>query len=171
MEKNKKYVLILLLALAVKSYGQKQPEAAFAKKVEKAALAFKLKDPIVSDPVSVDARLVWNESKNQLAVVVKAKLFPGWHIYAYVPSTQPYIQYKMVLDLPKGVTPLSEWNKPNSYPHEDNIFVYKGQIIFTRYFSVKDLGSGAKITAGLYYQTCDIRQCLPPNTKVKELKI
>lgn len=168
---NKKYVLILFLILAVKSFGQKQPDAVFTKKVEKAALALKVKDPIVSDPVSVDTQIIWNSNKTQAAVVVKAKILAGWHIYAYVPKTQPYIQYKMVLDLPKGVTALAEWTKPNSFPYEDNIFVYKGQIVFTRYFSVKDLGAGAKITAGLSYQTCDIRQCLPPNTKVKELKL
>nr|WP_315242271.1 protein-disulfide reductase DsbD domain-containing protein [uncultured Flavobacterium sp.] len=171
MEIIKKYSFILFLALAVKTFAQKQPDAVFIKKVEKAAVGLKVKDPAVSDPVSVDAQVVWNSSKTQAAVIVKAKILPGWHIYAYVPKSQPYIQYKMMLDLPKGLTPLVEWTKPNSFPYEDNIFVYRGQIVFTRYFSAKDLTSGAKITAGLSYQTCDIRQCLPPNTKVKELKL
>ncbi|RKR05099.1 disulfide bond corrector protein DsbC [Flavobacterium sp. 90] len=167
----KRYAFILFMILGVKSYAQKQPDTGFTKKVEKAASALKVKSPVISDPVSLNAQVVWNDNKSQVAVVIKVKVLPGWHIYAYVPKNQPYIQSKMVLELPKGVTPLSEWTKPNSYPYEDNIFVYEGQMLFTRYFSVKDLGTGAKISAGLFYQTCDIRQCLPPNTKVKELKL
>lgn len=171
MKTFQKYGFILFLTLALKSYGQKPVDPVFTKKVEKAALTLKVKEPVVSDPVSVDAQLVWNSNKSQVAVVIKSKILAGWHIYAYVPKNQPYVQYKMILDLPAGVTPLAEWIKPNSYPYDDNIFVYKGQIIFTRYFSVKKIDAGAKITAGLFYQTCDIRQCLPPNTKVKELKL
>ncbi|MBK0368696.1 protein-disulfide reductase DsbD domain-containing protein [Flavobacterium agrisoli] len=167
----KKCGLILFLNLALNSFGQNQPDAALTKKVEKAILSLKVKDPSVSDPVSVDSQLIWNSSKTQFAVVVKSKVLAGWHIYAYVPKTQPYLQYKLVLETPKGVTPLTDWTKPNSYPYADNIFVYKGQQVFTRYFSVKDLASGSKITTGLFYQTCDIRQCLPPKTKAKELKL
>ncbi|HEU0125093.1 protein-disulfide reductase DsbD domain-containing protein [Flavobacterium sp.] len=166
----KKLALVVFLVFAVNSYGQK-PDQAFIKKVEKTAGVFKIKDPVVSDPVSVDAQLIWNKSKTQLAVIVKAKVFEGWRIYAYVPPTQPYIQYQMVLELPKGVTALEDWLKPKPYPYEDNIFIYKGELTFIRYFSVKDLEANAKIKAGLFYQTCDIKQCLPPNTKSKELKL
>jgi DsbC/DsbD-like thiol-disulfide interchange protein len=171
MKTIKKIAFIFFVALMVKSYGQKQSDPVFTKKVEKAASGFKITGPNVADPVSVDAQLVWNSNKTQVAVIVKAKVLPGWHIYAYVPKTQPYIQYKMILEVPKGITALTEWTKPNSYPYENNIFVYEGELVFARYFSVKDLGAGAKIKAGLFYQTCDLRQCLPPNTKAKELKL
>lgn len=166
-----KYIWVLFIILTVKTFAQKSLDLAFVKKVEKASLAFKVKAPETSDPVSVDAKVVWNSSKTQVAVVVKAKILAGWHIYAYVPNTQPYIQYDMVLNLPKSATPLGDWTKPNSYLYEDNIFVYKGELVFIRYFSVKDLEKNAVITAGLFYQTCDIKQCLQPNTKSKELKL
>lgn len=171
MKVFQKYIWVLFIILTVKSFAQQPLDPAFIKKVEKASIAFKIKAPETSDPVSVDAKLLWNSNKTQVAVVVKGKILAGWHIYAYVPDTQPYIQYEMVLDLPKGVTPLGEWTKPNSYPYEDNIFVYKGELIFIRYFSVNDFEKNAVITTGLFYQTCDIKQCLQPNTKTKELKL
>ncbi|MFD2940141.1 hypothetical protein [Flavobacterium notoginsengisoli] len=166
-----KYVWLLFLVLTIKTFGQNSVDPSFVKKVQKAAGAFKIKDPVASDPVAVDAKLVWNSKKTQAAVIVKAKLLEGWHIYAYVPSTQPYIQYKMVLELPESINPLGDWIKPNSYPYEDNIFVYKGEIFFIRYFSVENLKKDAVIKAGLFYQTCDIKQCLQPNTKSRDLKL
>ena len=102
-----KYAFVLFLLIMVKTYGQKPLDKSFVKKVEKTAIAFKVKEPLASDPVSVDAKLVWNGNKTQAAVIVKAKLLDGWHIYAYVPNTQPYIQYKMVLEVPKSVIPVS----------------------------------------------------------------
>ncbi len=167
----KRQILILFLLAGFQVYSQKHISEKFSKTVDKAVKALNVKSPPVSDPVSVNTTLVYNDDKSQLAVIVKAKILQGWHIYAYVPKTEPYIQYKMILDAPKTLTALTEWSKPGSYPYEDNVFVYKGEVVFTRYYSVKGVTPGSKISAGLAYQTCDIRQCLPPNTKVKELKL
>lgn len=171
MKSIRKFAFFLFLLIMAKTYGQKPLDPSFVKKVEKTAATFKVTDPIASDPVSVDAKLVLNSKKTQFALIVKAKLLDGWHIYAYVPSTQPYIQYKMELELPENITPLGDWIKPSSYPYEDNIFVYKEEIFFIRYFSVENLKKDTVVKTGLFYQTCDIKQCLPPNSKTKELNL
>lgn len=167
----KNYTFFLLLIIGIKTYSQERIKPCFIQQVDKAASELKVIDPNNADPVSLTARLIWNDKKNQAAVIIKLKVLEGWHIYSYVPDTQPYVQSTMVLELPKGVSAITEWTKPASYPFEDNIFVYEGDVCFIRYFSVKEVGSNARIKAGLHYQTCDIRQCLPPDEKVEELVV
>ncbi|WP_163410256.1 protein-disulfide reductase DsbD domain-containing protein [Flavobacterium ajazii] len=166
----KKYLFITLLGFAAKTYSQ-NPDTAFLKKVQKAAASLSVEKPQNSDPVSVNSQLIWNKDKSRLAVIIKANILSGWHIYAYVPADQPYIKTDIVLELPEGITPLEEWTKPSAYPYEDNIFIYEGEIVFTRIFTVNNPEKDAVITVGLFYQTCDLRQCLPPRNKTKELKL
>ncbi|MGN6419540.1 MAG: hypothetical protein ACTHMC_18715 [Pseudobacter sp.] len=35
--------------------------------------------------------------KDSVAVIVKAALAPGWHIYQFVPSTLPYIPIDCII--------------------------------------------------------------------------
>ncbi|MBD0825475.1 protein-disulfide reductase DsbD domain-containing protein [Aestuariibaculum marinum] len=142
----------------------------FKLEVENAAKKLSLENPEFSDPVMVNASTVWNKSRDKVAVVVKASILSGWHIYAYVPQTQPYIQYDMVLEAPEGWEALGEWEAPKPYPYEQGIMIYKGIITFTKYFEVKN-HSNKNLTAGLFYQTCNINQCLRPNQKVINLNI
>lgn len=164
-------VFFLFLALAAQTYGQEKLKEAFIQKVDKAVAALELQAPLSSDPVSLACKAVWNDDKTQIAVVVKVKVLAGWHIYSYVPETQPYIQSSLILELPEGITAITEWTKPASYPFEDSIFVYEGEVSFIRYFTVKKIVPDAKIKAGMHYQTCDLRQCLPPDSKEEELTI
>lgn len=123
------------------------------------------------DPVSVNSKVVWSDNRKQLAVVVKATMLDGWHIYAYVPKTQPYISTKLELDLPKGITPIGDWEKPFSIPYDDGVYIYQDEVIFIRYCKVEKYDKNTEISSGLYYQTCDDYKCLTPETKTKNLKL
>lgn len=171
MKNLKKHTLFLFLILVSKTYGQEKVKESFIQKVDKVISDLEVQSPSPSDPVSLASKVIWNDSKTQIAVVVKVKVLQGWHIYSYVPDTQPYIQSSMILELPEGISAITEWTKPDSYPFEDNIFVYEGEVSFVRYFTVKEVILKAKIKAGLHYQTCDLRQCLPPDTKEEELTV
>lgn len=140
-------------------------------KIEKASIELKTSLTNYMDPVSINATLVWSDNKKQLAVVMKASIEDQWHIYAYVPETQPYITSKLKLELPKGITAIGDWELPYSEPYDDGIYVYHGTPVFVRYCSVENYAMASTIKCGLYYQTCDLRKCFPPETKSKTLKL
>lgn len=142
----------------------------FKEKVTNISKNLTIVNPQHSDPVSVASTLVWNETKDQLAIVVKASILNGWHIYALVPENQPYIKCDLVLNVPKGLEAITDWEMPSPFPYESEIYVYKGELVFTKFFKVTENIVG-DFEAGLFYQTCDINQCLPPQTKVFKLKM
>lgn len=144
--------------------GFKQNVEAFANKLE----AFECNE---LDPLSLNARIVWSKDKSQLAVVMKANLLHGWHIYAYVPKTQPYITSELELELPKGIKTVGEWIKPLDEAYNDGVYIYHGELIFIQYCSVNNYNKGDLIKCGLYYQTCDLNKCYPPETKSRVLEL
>ena len=144
--------------------GFKQNVEAFANKLE----AFECNE---LDPLSLNASIVWSKDKSQLAIVMKANLLYGWHIYAYVPKTQPYITSELELELPKGITPIGDWIKPLDEAYDGGVYIYHGQLIFIQYCTVNSYNNGDTITSGLYYQTCDLNKCYPPETKSRVLKL
>lgn len=123
------------------------------------------------DPVSVNSTLVWSKDKRQVAVVLKADISEGWHIYAYVPETQPYITSQLELVLPEGITPIGDWDLPLSEPYDDDIYIYHNTCIFVQYCQVEKVDKGSELSSGLFYQTCDAKKCFPPKTKSKSFKL
>lgn len=163
----------LVLFLAVQA-GQTQEvvvSPALKQKVKKAAMELHVYEPNPMDPLSLNATMVWSEDKSQVAVIMKALLLDGWHIYAHVPSTQPYIASELQLELPEGVSAIGTWETPSYEAYDNAIYVYSGELIFVRYCSVKNNKEISLIKTGLYYQSCDLYKCFPPKTKTKDLKL
>ena len=127
--------------------------------------------PDEGNPVTLKAQLV-NEG-DSIAVIVKASMAEGWHIYAYVPSTLPYIAIENILQLPEGIRAVGTWKKtePTASAMDPGVLMYGRQAVFI-HKAVKLPGAkpDGVIKAGLYYQTCDLRQCLPPEEQVFPLK-
>jgi len=140
-------------------------------KVEQASNQAGDNQPHEMDPLALNASIIWSEDKSQLAIVMKVNLLKGWHIYAYVPETQPYIASELKLTLPDGITAISKWKKPYNSPYEKGIFIYEGNFVFVQYCSVANYKKGDVISSGLYYQTCDIHKCFPPETKTEQLQL
>ncbi len=140
------------------------------KKLTKLVEDIEVVKPNASDPVALNADMVWSDDKSQLGVVIKANIFPSWNIYAFVPSTQPFIATEPELELPKGITPIGEWKKPAPQLYEQRVLIYKGQIVFSRFFKVEGvLTEKDTLSTGLYYQACDANMCFPPRSKAKKL--
>ncbi|WP_405291757.1 hypothetical protein [Algibacter sp. Ld11] len=166
------YRLLIILLFITSGIGWAQKTEILPdliNKVELASNTLEEAKPNHMDPLALKATLVWSEDKSQLAIIMKATLLEGWHIYAYVPETQPYIATDMRLILPKGITKIKDWENPYSTPYENGIYIYEGSIVFVQYCSVNSFNKDDVITSGLYYQTCDIRKCFPPETKTISL--
>lgn len=163
------FITVCILVSSL-TFSQNQIDPGFRQLVNDAASKLGISQSDMSDPVTVNAAVVWNKTKDKIAVIVKASILEGWHIYAFVPQTQPYIQYKMELKLPEGVEPITDWEVPAPFPYEDGIFVFREELIFTRFFEIQQDSRG-EIFAGLFYQTCDIKQCLPPQSKIIEVDL
>lgn len=172
MRKIIKIGFILVCSLiSTLTFSQNQMDDGFKQLVNEASNKLGVSQPNMSDPVTVNAVVVWNKAKDKIAVVVKASILYGWHIYAFVPKTAPYLKSKLVLEIPDNVIPISDWQKPATFLMENNVYIYQGDIVFTRYFSVNKNSKGAKINTGLFYQTCDLKQCLPPQSKTLTLSL
>lgn len=142
----------------------------FSKQIATAAYSLQCKPPVETDPVSINAVLVKDNNSDSAAVIIKAELYPGWHIYAYVPPDKPYITTEQLLHLPQGVKAVGQWQKspPQTLETDAGVFVYEVEAIFTQKMLVPK-GSSGTIEAGLSYQTCDIHQCMPPVEKTVKL--
>jgi hypothetical protein len=155
-------VCICLLLGMQNAFSQEKVKAEFRKKVKEAANELYVTKPYELAPVNVNARTVWSDDKKHMAVIIKAEVLDNWHIYAFVPPDQPYIVSELRLKETKGLIPVTDWEKPVSYPYDEGVLVYKGSLLFIRYFTVTKDFLYESVEAGLYYQTCDMKQCLPP---------
>lgn len=127
--------------------------------------------PDEREPVTLNAQSV-NEG-DSIAVIVKVSLAPGWHIYAYVPPASPYIVIDQVLRLPENVRSVGDWKKsePETTSDDPGVLIYKDEAVFIhKAVKLRNAKGEGLIKAGLYYQTCNLRQCLPPKEKTFELK-
>lgn len=168
----KKVVVFCFVFLSIyEVFGQEGVHKDLIRKAKDVAGKIVTGRPMESDPVMLNAQLVFSDDKEQAAVIIKVNIHYNWHIYAFVPPTQPYIASKMILDLPSGTTAIGDWEKPNAYPSSDGVYLYKGELVFIHYLTIEKSSANGKINCGLYYQTCDLRQCLPPTKKNKTLTI
>ncbi|WP_298709924.1 protein-disulfide reductase DsbD domain-containing protein [Chitinophaga sp.] len=157
-------VLFLLLLLPAAAFCQSR----FDEKIRKEAAALKCPPPEEARPVTVNAMLVTDN--DSLAVVVKTAILPGWHIYAFVPDNQPYIQLDPILEAPASLRKAGAWIKSEPMPSmtDPGVLIYEDQALFVQKFARTDK-AGGKIKAGLYFQCCDIKQCLPPDETTVQL--
>lgn len=94
-------------------------------------------------------------------VVVKIKIHPGYHIYAYVSKKDPYINTELKIRLPEGYKKVGELVKPSfKYFNEKGTTIYEDEIMFKQIIE----GSGkGEVSVELRYQCCDAHICFPPS--------
>lgn len=161
-----KWILLIALVFPVCVQAQSRLDLA----IQETIAELKCMPPDERDPVKLSAALV--QDADSIAVVMKVKLAAGWHIYSYVPETLPYIPMEFVLQLPENYEAVGDWikSKPMSSANDPGVLMYEHEAVFIRKAIIKKTGkSGDGIKAGLYYQTCNLRQCLPPVEKVVQL--
>ncbi|RXM48393.1 hypothetical protein BOW55_06305 [Flavobacterium sp. YO12] len=122
------------------------------------------------NPVTVNADIVWSEDKSQLAIILKASINPGWHTYAFVPDTEPYVAAEAQFTVPNGYLKHDKVEASPSKPYENGVYIYEDQSYFIQYCKVEQPAKGV-VSAGLYFQVCDARKCFPPVLLSKEIII
>jgi DsbC/DsbD-like thiol-disulfide interchange protein len=172
--------LIVLIYLTNNSFAQqislkdslKGPSVIFRSEVEK--IVGSLMTPDDEYPVSVNSVLVKDTNSDFMAVVIKARIAEGWHIYSSVPATHHYIVTELTLELPMGVEKIGEWLNPLSKEStkEKGVYIYENQVVFIHYLKTKEgVNMEGSIKAGIDYQCCDSSMCNPPQTKLFKLSI
>ncbi len=143
-------------------------QSKFDQQIQQQAAALKCPEPSQHAPVTVNATVV--AMADSLAVIIKTELLSGWHIYAYVPENQPYIQLDPILEAPATLRKAGGWSKsaPMASVNDPGVLIYEDSALFIQKFARTDQTPG-KIKAGLYFQCCDIKQCLPPDEKTFQL--
>lgn len=160
------FLLFLLVVLRIHA------QSGFDARIAEAAKTLTCPAPNDRNPVSLNAQLL--QEKDSIAIIVKVVIAPGWHIYQYVPSSLPYIVIGHILELPETVRASGSWiePRPTSYANDPGVLVYENEAVFIQK-AVKSAAAkaGNPIRTGLFYQTCDLRQCLPPDEKMVDLKL
>ena len=161
-----KAILIFLL-LPVFCVNAQSP---FDRKIADAAKKLSCAEPDEQSPVNLNAALI--DEKDSVAIIVKVRMAPGWHIYGFVPSNLPYIAIDHILELPENLRAVGAWvkSKASSSADDPGVLIYENEALFM-HKAVKAPGDKKEITirTGLYYQTCNLQQCLPPVEKIFEL--
>jgi DsbC/DsbD-like thiol-disulfide interchange protein len=163
-----KAVLLILLLPVLSANAQ----SGFEKKIAQAARQLVCDAPNGQQPVTLNAALV--QEKDSIAVIVKVALAPGWHIYQYVPSTLPYIPIEHLLKLPDGATAVGGWirSEPITSVDDPGVLIYEKEAVFVhKAVKKKEAKLTGIVQTGLYYQTCDLKQCLPPVERTIDLDL
>ena len=128
--------------------------------------------PDEQEPISINAVLIKEKTTGKMAIVIKALIAPGWHLYCFVPSNMPYIPTECILKLPAGVTAVSGWEqtRPMASGTGPGVLVWEQEVVFVRRLKSDRSDQKGIIQAGLSYQTCDLRQCLPPAEKLFDME-
>ena len=145
-------------------------QTSFDRKIAASVVKLECMEPSEEKPVTLVAATV--VERDSVAVIVKTRIAAGWHIYQYVPATAPYIPIELILKLPKNLTGIGKWEMTRATPsvHDKGVMIYEREALFVRK-ALKTAEVTGAITAGLYYQTCNLRQCLQPVEETFELTL
>ncbi|MBF8455683.1 thioredoxin family protein [Kaistella sp. G5-32] len=122
----------------------------------------------VKDPVKVDFKI--NAlGDNVYEAVFHTTIDQNWHIYSkdLPPNSGIPTEIKIAgrdVDLIGGVEEIGEKHDEYSKAFKARIIYYSEKADFKQKFKVKDPSKLAKVEAEIYYQTCDDKICLAPNT-------
>ena len=117
------------------------------------------------EPVALSYAILTNGAENEL--VVRMKIYPGYHIYSYVCDEDPYIQTTYEITAGKGIELKGELQKPLGMKmNGSNSINYEGEQVLRQKFT----GRGGKITFTVNYQACDAHTCLQPKSKTIEIE-
>lgn len=152
----------------VDSPDKNEPANNYKNKSEKTANLDEIK-PSKTDhnnPVRIAAGVVAAKDGKQ-EIVIKVKIHPGYHIYAYVADNDPYINTAIEVNTSIGVTKEGQLVKPSfKYFNDRGTTIYEDEVVFKQLVS----GSGvASIT--IQYQCCDSKICFPPVDEKIEINI
>lgn len=119
-----------------------------------------------TNPVAVTAAREYADNGDQL-LILKFKIHPGFHIYAYVPDTESFIETAVNFQLPEGYTADGKMQKPQGQYFTGQVTIYEDEATFVQ--RIKGT-STQPIMCTVKYQCCDSKACLPPVEQTIEVK-
>ncbi|KLT67064.1 protein-disulfide reductase DsbD domain-containing protein [Pedobacter sp. BMA] len=165
----KKIGMTLMFTLTVLFVKAQSP---FDKKITEAIKQLSCAVASEEIPVTLNARIV--TEMDSAAVIVKIQISPGWHVYQHVPTSMPYIALEHILKLPEDVKPIGTWivSPPIPSVQDEGVLIYENEAWFVHKIqTVGEKKQDSIIRAGVYYQACDLRQCLRPSELALDLKM
>ena len=118
------------------------------------------KDPLTTDdknPVRLLAKSETLPNGNRM-VSLRLRIHPGYHIYARVADSDPFVATTVEFRLPEGVEAVGEMQRPSGKVYNSaGTVVYEGEIEFRQEVS----GQGT-VTCAINYQCCNDQICMPP---------
>ena len=139
-------------------------ENSFDKRIARAADSLVCAEPDEEKPVTLNAKLLADYGGDSIAVIFKVRMAPGWHIYAYVPENMPYILAECLLKPDANAKQVGSWIKsvPQASTTDKGVLIYENVAVFIHKLKKTSKLAKGKISTGLYHQTCNLQQCLPP---------
>lgn len=120
------------------------------------------------NPVQVGMSLAKMNNGNR-EIVIKVKIHPGYHIYANVAKSDPFVTTTIDIQLPKGYREVGKLKKsPFKSFNQNGTTVYEDEAIFRQ--EIAGEGSG-EISCTIGYQCCDAHICMPPTEKQCVVKV
>ena len=129
----------------------------------------------VKDPVKVDFKIN-SIGNNTYEAVFHSTIEQNWHIYSKDLPPNSGIPTEITIsgddvELIGGVVEVGEKHDEYSKAFKARIIYYSDKADFVQKFKIKDPSKLAKVSAEIYYQTCDDKICLAPNTLAFEKTI
>lgn len=114
------------------------------------------------EPVALSSAV--SKTGNEAEVIIRMKIYPGYHIYAKVSDQDPYIENTYDIKPSDNVQLVGELQKPaGKLMNGSTSIIYEGEQIFRQ--KVKVSGREGKLTFTINYQACDAHACLMPKSK------
>lgn len=130
-----------------------------------------VKETMVTDdknPVRIAMRIEEAGNGNK-TIVIRMKIHPGYHTYAAVAGTDPFIPTSFGFILPQGWSLAKELQRTSFRQLNDaGTTIYENEAVFRQ--EIKGSGSG-EVKCAIGYQCCDNHICFPPVRKELTVKI
>ncbi len=127
-----------------------------------------------ADPVQFKAvlRRVETPEGQRIRLIVKSKIQQGWHLYANVPQTSPYIQTEFEAFEISNLKAAGQWKKSAGQPSIDDpsLLIWENDVVIWRDYSEVEQGEKSKLDLEIRYQACDSNRCFAPKTITFELE-
>ena len=117
-------------------------------------------------------RNVATSSGPRVRLVIKSKIQKGWHLYAYVPKSAPYIQTRVATSELSNLKAVGKWQQAVGHPSRDDpsVLIWEDEVVMWRDFEFSKENQDVRLKLDVRYQACDASRCLPPKIVTFVLK-